>query len=64
MHVCALYQRAIDIGGPCGMRPLIAQCLAGMARACEGAGDIVAAADYDDQARRIFDELELPSDRG
>ena len=46
------------------MRPLIAQSLAGMARACEGAGDIVAAADYDDRARRIFDELELPSDRG
>jgi tetratricopeptide (TPR) repeat protein len=62
-HVCALYQRAIDIGGPCGMRPLIAQCLAGMARACEGAGHIVAAADYDDRARRIFTELELRSDR-
>jgi tetratricopeptide (TPR) repeat protein len=61
-HICALYQRAIDIGQPCGMRPLIAQSLAGMARACEGAGDKIAAADYDDRARRIFTELELPSD--
>jgi len=57
-HVCALYQRAIDIGQACDMRPLIAQCLAGMARAREAAGDIVGAVDYDDQAQRIFDELE------
>jgi hypothetical protein len=58
-HVCALYQRAIDIGRQCGMRPLIARSLVGMARACEGGGDIVAAADYDDRARRIFDELDM-----
>jgi hypothetical protein len=39
--ICAIYQRAIDIARPCGMRPLIAQCLAGMAQAHEAAGDIV-----------------------
>jgi class 3 adenylate cyclase/tetratricopeptide (TPR) repeat protein len=55
--VCATYQRAIDIARPCGMRPLIAQSLAGMAQACEAAGDVAAAADYDNQARRLFDEL-------
>jgi class 3 adenylate cyclase/tetratricopeptide (TPR) repeat protein len=61
-QVCALYQRAIDIARPCGMRPLIAQCLAGMAQAFEAAGDTAAAADYGDQARKLFDELGLPPD--
>jgi class 3 adenylate cyclase/tetratricopeptide (TPR) repeat protein len=56
----AMYQRAIDIARPCGMRPLIAQCLAGMAQVHEAAGDIAVAADYDIQARRLFDELGLP----
>ena len=41
------------------MRPLIGQCLAGMAQACEAAGDIAAAADYRNQARQFFDELGL-----
>ena len=58
--ICAIYQRAIDIARPCGMRPLIAQCLAGMAQVHEAAGDIAVAADYDIQARRLFDELGLP----
>lgn len=58
-EICALYQRAIDIGEPCGLRPLIAQSLAGMARACEGAGDKGAAADYDERTRKILDELGL-----
>jgi hypothetical protein len=31
-----------------------------MAQACKAAGDVAAAADYDNQARRIFDELGLP----
>ena len=60
--ICAIYQRAIDIARPCGMRPLIAQCLAGMAQAHEAAGDVAAAADYDNQARQLFDELGLPPD--
>jgi hypothetical protein len=58
--ICAIYQRAIDLARPCGMRPLIAQRLAGMAQACAAAGDIAAAADYDNQARQLFDELGLP----
>jgi hypothetical protein len=49
--ICAIYQRAIDITRPCGMRPLIAQCLAGMAQACEAAGDVAAAGGYGNQAR-------------
>jgi tetratricopeptide (TPR) repeat protein len=60
--ICAIYQRAIDIARPCGMRPLIAQSLAGMAQACEAVGDVAAAADYDDQARQLFDELGWPPD--
>jgi hypothetical protein len=60
--ICAMYQRAIDIARPCGMRPRIAQSLAGMAQACEAAGDIAAAADYGNQARPLFDELGLPPD--
>jgi class 3 adenylate cyclase/tetratricopeptide (TPR) repeat protein len=62
--VCALYQRAIDIGRPCGLRPLIAQSLAGIARVREGAGDMVAAADYNNRAQHIFDELQQLSDGG
>ena len=58
---CAIYQRAIDIGRPCGMRPLVAQCLAGMAQACEASGDVAAAATYNDEARHLFDELGLPA---
>jgi tetratricopeptide (TPR) repeat protein len=60
--ICAIYQRAIDIARPCGMRPLIAQSLAGMAQACEAVGDVAAAADYDDQARQLFDEMGMPPD--
>jgi tetratricopeptide (TPR) repeat protein len=60
--ICAIYQRAIDIARPCGMRPLIAQCMAGMALACKAAGDISVASDYDNQARQLFDELGLPPD--
>jgi class 3 adenylate cyclase/tetratricopeptide (TPR) repeat protein len=58
-HVCAFYQRAIDIGRTCGMRPLIAQCLAGMARSHAGGGDLVVAADYDNRARLIFNKLKF-----
>jgi hypothetical protein len=32
------------------MRPLIGQCLAGIAKACEAAGEVAAAADYSEQA--------------
>jgi hypothetical protein len=60
--IYAIYQRAIDIARPCGMRPLIAQSLAGMAQSCESAGDVAAANDYDNQARQLFDELGLPPD--
>ena len=43
------------------MRPLIGQCLAGIAKACEAAGKVAATADYSEQAQDIFDELRLPS---
>jgi hypothetical protein len=39
------------------MRPLIAQSLAGMAQVYEAAGDITVAAEYDIQARQLFDDL-------
>ena len=60
--ICAIYRHAIDVARPCGMRPLIAQCLAGMAQACEAAGDVAAAADYGNQARKLFDEMGMPPD--
>jgi tetratricopeptide (TPR) repeat protein len=56
---CDCYQRAIDIGRPLGLRPLIAHSLAGMAKACEAAGDGAAAANHREQARQLFDELGL-----
>jgi class 3 adenylate cyclase/tetratricopeptide (TPR) repeat protein len=56
---CACYQRAIDIGRPLGMRPLIAHSLAGMAEACEAAGDKAMARRHKEQARLLFDELGL-----
>ena len=56
---CACYQRAIDIARPLGLRPLIAHSLAGMAKACEAAGDRAAAAKHREQARQLFDELGL-----
>jgi len=37
------------------------QCLAGIAKACEAAGEVASAADYSEQAQHIFDELRLPS---
>jgi hypothetical protein len=43
------------------MRPLIGQCLAGIAKACEAAGEVATAADYSEQAQHIFDELRLSS---
>jgi hypothetical protein len=43
------------------MRPLICQCLTGISKACEAAGELATAADYGEQAQRIFDELRLPS---
>jgi tetratricopeptide (TPR) repeat protein len=57
---CACYQRAIDLARPRGLRPLIAHSLAGMADACEAAGDSAAAAAHREQARLLFDELGLP----
>jgi hypothetical protein len=42
------------------MRPLIGQCLAGITKACEAAGEVATAADYSEQAQHIFDELRLP----
>jgi class 3 adenylate cyclase/tetratricopeptide (TPR) repeat protein len=56
---CGCYQRAIDIARPLGLRPLIAQSLAGMAKACEAAGEGAAAAKHREQARQLFDELGL-----
>ena len=43
------------------MRPLIGQCLAGIAKACEAAREVATAAEHSEQAQRIFDELRLPS---
>ena len=43
------------------MRPLIGQCLAGITKACEAAGEVAAATDYREQAQHIFDEQRLPS---
>ena len=43
------------------MRPLIGQSPAGIAKACEAAGEVASAADYSEQAQHIFDELRLPS---
>jgi tetratricopeptide (TPR) repeat protein len=56
---CACYHRAIDIARPLGLRPLIAHSLAGMADACEAAGDEPAAAAHREQARILLDELGL-----
>ena len=42
------------------MRPLMAQCLAAIAKVCEAAGEVATAADYNEQAQRVFDELKLP----
>jgi class 3 adenylate cyclase/tetratricopeptide (TPR) repeat protein len=58
---CAHYQRAIELARPRGLRPLVAQCLAGMAKACEVAGDVANATNYSEQAQHVFDELGLPS---
>ena len=61
--ICAIYQRAIDIA--LTVRHATADCpmfWLGMAQAHEAAGDIAAAADYDIQARQLFDELGLPPD--
>jgi hypothetical protein len=43
------------------MRPLIGQCLAGIAKAWEAAGEVATAADYSEQAQHTFDELRQPS---
>jgi hypothetical protein len=43
------------------MRPLIGQCLAGITKPCEAAGEVASAADYSEQAQHIFGELRLPS---
>jgi len=56
-----LYERAIELARPRGLRPLVAQCLAGMAEAWQLESDVATAADYRAQAQRIFDELGLPS---
>ncbi len=58
---CASYQRAIDLARPRGLRPLVAHSLAGMAEACEAAGDGVTAATHREQARLLFNELGLSS---
>ena len=42
------------------MRPLIGQCLACIAKACEAAGEVAAAADYNEQVQHVLDELEPP----
>jgi tetratricopeptide (TPR) repeat protein len=55
------YERAIELGRPRGLRPLVAQCLAGMAEAWQVEGDVATAADYRAQAQRIFDELKVLS---
>lgn len=55
------YERAIELARPRGLRPLVAQCLAGIAEAWQVEGDLAAAADYRAQAQRIFDELGVPS---
>jgi tetratricopeptide (TPR) repeat protein len=55
------YERAIELARPRGLRPLVAQCLAGMAEAWQVEGDVATAADYRAQAQRIFDELKVLS---
>ena len=55
----ACYQRAVDLARPRGLRPLIAHSLAGMADACDAAGDSAAATAHREQARLLFDELGL-----
>jgi hypothetical protein len=57
----ALYERAIELARPRGLRPLVAQCLAGIAEAWQDEGDVATAADYRAQAQRIFDELGFSS---
>jgi class 3 adenylate cyclase/tetratricopeptide (TPR) repeat protein len=57
----ACYQRALDLGQPRGLRPLMAHTLSDMARACEAAGDQAAAQRCRDQARLLFTELGLPA---
>jgi tetratricopeptide (TPR) repeat protein len=56
----AFYERAIELARPRGLRPLVAQCLVGMAEAWQVEGDVATAADYRAQAQRIFDELGIP----
>lgn len=56
---CDCYRRAVDIARARDLRPLIAHCLAGMAEACDAAGDGAAAAAHKEQARRLFEELGL-----
>jgi hypothetical protein len=57
----AFYERAIEFARPRGLRPLVAQCLAGMAEAWHVEGDVVTAADYKAQAQLVFDELKVLS---
>ena len=57
----ACYQRALEFGRPRGLRPLMANTLSDMARACEAAGDGAAAQRHRDQARLLFAELGLPA---
>ena len=60
---CACYRRAIDLAQPRGLRPLIAHSLAGLADACEAAGDRAAASAHREQARLLFEELGLTAPR-
>jgi tetratricopeptide (TPR) repeat protein len=53
------YLGAIEIARPRGLRPLMAQCLAGLAESCSAAGDEAAAARHKEEARGLFDELGL-----
>jgi hypothetical protein len=59
----AFYERAIEFARPRGLRPLVAQCLAGMAEAWHVEGDVVTAADYKAQAQLVFDEPKVLSSR-
>ncbi|CAN5778847.1 adenylate/guanylate cyclase domain-containing protein [soil metagenome] len=55
----ACYRRALEIARPRGLRPLMAQCLAGLAASHGATGDTAAATLHEAEARRLFDELGL-----
>jgi tetratricopeptide (TPR) repeat protein len=54
------YRRALTLAEPLGMRPLVARCLAGLARLSDGTDDAAMASAYGERARRLAVELGVP----